>query len=352
MKGLINCVNNVALDQLHGLVASRPGLKFNADPRYVWHEQSPNQVSLISGGASGHEPLHAGFVGKGMLTGACPGEMFTRVTPDQIYECANKVKTEHGILFFVQNYVGDIINFKLATELLHADGVNVGYVLIDDDVAVTDSLYTQGRRGGAGTVLLEKIVGAAALQGYSLAECEELGKRVVNNCRSIAVALEPCTVPASGIPTFNLNPNDVEFGVGIHGEPGTAQINFTNANDLVDKMFMALKENERYERTLSQWNRKEGIWDEVNTRVEDFVTNQNYIAIVNGLGSTPVSQLYIAYKQLLNNCDKESYHIVRNMVGNYCTAIDMQGFSITLLQADPEMVELFDAPVDTAELRW
>ncbi|NGZ14733.1 dihydroxyacetone kinase [Vibrio aestuarianus] len=352
MKGLINCANDVALEQIEGLVASRPELKLNQQPRYVWHELSPNQVALISGGASGHEPMHTGFVGKGMLTGACPGEIFTRVTPDQIYECASKVKTDQGVLFFVQNYVGDIINFKLASELLHADGVNVGYVLIDDDVAVTDSLYTQGRRGGAGTVLLEKIVGAAAQQGYSLTECEALAKRVVNRCRSIAVALQPCTVPASGLPIFTLNPDDVEFGVGIHGEPGLAQIKYTSADDLVDKMFMALKENISYERMLSQWNRKEGSWDEVITRIDDFEPNQDYIAIVNGLGSTPVSQLYIAYKRLLNNCENESYRLSRNMVGNYCTAIDMQGFSLTLLKADAEIIELFDSPVDTAELRW
>ncbi|WP_038175085.1 dihydroxyacetone kinase subunit DhaK [Vibrio pacinii] len=352
MKGLINSANNVALEQVKGLVASRQELKLNEQPRYVWHELSPNQVALISGGASGHEPLHTGFVGKGMLTGACPGEIFTRVTPDQIYECASRVNTDQGVLFFVQNYIGDIINFKLATELLHADDIQVGYVLIDDDVAVSDSLFTRGRRGAAGTVLLEKIVGAAAQQGYSLEACEALGRRVANSCRSIAVALKPCAVPASGIPTFTLNDGEVEFGVGIHGEPGSERFDYTNADDLVDKMFDALKENSDFERSVSHWNRKDGVWDEVDSSIAKFEPNQDYIAIVNGLGSTPVSQLYIAYKQLFNNCQNENYHIARNMVGNYCTAIDMQGFSITLLKADKEMIELFDAPVDTAELRW
>ncbi|MBR9786651.1 MAG: dihydroxyacetone kinase [Vibrionaceae bacterium] len=352
MKGLFNCANNIALDQLRGLVASRPQLKLNEQPCYVWHELSPDQVALVSGGASGHEPLNTGYVGKGMLTGACPGEIFTRVTPDQIYECANKVTSDKGVLFLVQNYIGDIINFKLAVELLHADGIQAGYVLIDDDVAVTNSLYTKGRRGAAGMVLLEKIVGAAALRGYTLEECEQLGRRVVNNCRSIAVGLESCTVPASGLPTFSLKEGEVEFGVGIHGEPGSQQIPYTQADELVDKMFIALKENSSFERPITEWDRKEGMWTESNSYVEEFKPEQNYIAIVNGLGSTPESQLYIAYKQLFNNCQNEGYQIARSLIGNYCTAIDMQGLSITLLRADDEILALFDAPVDTAALRW
>lgn len=352
MKGLINCANNIALDQLKGLVASRPQLRLNEEPRYVWYEQSPNQVALVSGGASGHEPLNTGFVGQGMLSGACPGEIFTRVTPDQIYECANKVKSDNGVLFLVQNYVGDIINFKLTVELLHADGIEAGFVLIDDDIAVIDSLYTQGRRGSAGMVLLEKIIGAAAQKGYSLEECEKLGRRVANNCRSIAVALDSCTVPASGLPTFTLNEDEIEFGVGIHGEPGSKKIPYTQADDLVDQMFISLKENISYERRLIAWDRKEGMWNERYSQVDEFKPEQEYIAIVNGLGSTPESQLYIAYKQLFSNCQNEGYHIARSLIGNYCTAIDMQGFSITLLKADKEILELFDAPVDTAALRW
>ena len=352
MKKLINNVEDVVLEQVAGLVASRPELKVNSHPCYVWHEQSPDQVALVSGGASGHEPMHIGYVGKGMLTGACPGEIFVRATPDQIYECGSQVSTDKGVLFLVKNYKGDGKNFKLAVELLHADGMKVGLVLIDDDVAVKDSLYTTGRRGITGTVLVEKIVGAAAEKGYSLEQCEELGRRVNNNCRSISIALGACVVPAAGQPSFELAENEVEFGIGIHGEPGIERIEYTCADELVDKMFMALKENVEYSRTLRIWDREEGQWDEIESSIEQFEANQDYIAIVNGLGSTPKSELYIAYRRLVESCQKANFRIVRNMVGNYCTALNMEGISITLLKADQEMIELFDAPVDTAAIKW
>ncbi|WED26327.1 dihydroxyacetone kinase subunit DhaK [Vibrio sp. DW001] len=352
MKKLINNVEDVVQDQLSGLVASRPELKVNYEPRYVWHEQSLGQVALVSGGASGHEPLHVGFVGKGMLTGACPGEIFIRPTIDQMYECANQVNTGEGVLFLIKNYTGDVLNFGIAVELLHADGIKVGSVLIDDDVAVKGSLYTSGRRGVAGTVLVEKIVGAAADKGYSLEQCEELGRRVNNNCRSLAVALNACVVPAASKPSFELAENEVEFGIGIHGEPGIERITYTNADELVDKMFVELKENEEYSRTLRIWNRKEGEWDEVESSIEKFEKNQDYIAIINGLGGTPISELYSVYRRLAEICEKERFRIVRNMVGNYCTSLNMEGVSITLLKVDKEMVELFDAPVDTAAIKW
>lgn len=352
MKKLINKTEHVVLEQVAGLVASRPELKVNNHPCYVWHEQSPNQVALVSGGASGHEPMHIGYVGKGMLTGACPGELFIRATPDQIYECASQVSTDQGVLFLIKNYVGDGMNFKLAVELLHSDGVNVGSVLIDDDVAVIDSLYTTGRRGVAGTVLVEKLVGAAAEKGYTLEQCEALGRRINNNCRSINVALNACVVPAAGKPSFELADNEVEFGVGIHGEPGTGVIEYTNAANLIEKMFVTLTENIEYTRTLRIWDREEGKWDSIESSVEGFESDQDYIAIVNGLGSTPMSELYISYGLLLENCQKTGFRIVRNMVGNYCTALDMEGISITLLKADQEMIDLFDAPVDTAAIKW
>ena len=352
MKKLINNIENVVLEQVAGLAASRPELKVNNHPCYVWHEQSPDQVALVSGGASGHEPMHIGYIGKGMLTGACPGEIFVRATPDQIYECASQVSTEKGVLFIVKNYTGDGKNFKLAVELLHADGIKVGAVLVDDDIAVIDSLYTTGRRGITGTVLVEKIVGAAAEKGYSLEQCVELGRRINNNCRSISVALSACVVPAAGQPSFELADNEVEFGIGIHGEPGIERMTYTNADDLVDKMFQKLKENVEYSRTLRNWNREEGQWDEVESSIEQFDGDQDYIAIVNGLGSTPMSELYIAYRRLTECCKQANFRIVRNMVGNYCTALNMEGISITLLKADPEMIELFDAPVDTAAIKW
>ncbi|WP_275862751.1 dihydroxyacetone kinase subunit DhaK [Vibrio sp. CAU 1672] len=352
MKKLINNVEDVVLEQVAGLAASRPELKVNPHPCYVWHELSPEQVALVSGGASGHEPMHIGYVGKGMLTGACPGEIFVRATPDQIYECGSQVSNEKGVLFLVKNYKGDGKNFKLAVELLHADGVKVGFVLIDDDIAVKDSLYTTGRRGVAGTVLAEKIVGAAAEKGYTLEQCVELGRRVNNNCRSIAVALGACEVPAAGQPSFELAENEVEFGIGIHGEPGIERVKYTSADELVDKMFMALKENTGYCRTLRTWDCEEGQWDEFESLTEEFEADQDYIAIVNGLGSTTQSELYIAYRRLTQLCEKANFRIVRNMVGNYCTALNMEGVSITLLKADQEMIELFDAPVDTPALKW
>ncbi|WP_117232859.1 dihydroxyacetone kinase subunit DhaK [Vibrio maerlii] len=352
MKKLINNVENVVLDQVQGLVASRQTLKLNQHPCYIWHEESPRQVALVSGGASGHEPMHTGYVGEGMLTGAVPGEIFIRATPDQIYECASKVSRDEGVLFLVKNYVGDGMNFKLAVELLHADGVKVGAVLIDDDIAVNDSLYTSGRRGMTGTVLVEKIVGAAAAKGYSLEQCEELGRRVNNNCRSISVALSPCTVPAADQPSFELGNNEIEFGIGIHGEPGIERIEFTSANDVVDKMFVALKENIPYSRTLPVWDKEEGGWDDLESSVDDFESEHDYIAIVNGLGGTPKSELYVVYKRLAENCERENFRLARNLVGEYCTALNMEGISITLLKADKEMIDLFDAPVNTAAMTW
>ncbi|ORT52083.1 dihydroxyacetone kinase [Vibrio sp. qd031] len=351
MKKLINNVEDVVKEQMEGLALSRPELKTNYEPRYMWHEQTPGQVALVSGGGSGHEPLHAGFIGKGMLTGACPGEVFTSPTPDQMYECGNQVNTGEGVLFFIKNYTGDVLNFETAVELLHADGIKVGSVLIDDDVAVKDSLYTAGRRGVAGTVLVEKIVGAAADKGYSLEKCEELARRVNNNCRSFGVALDACVVPAAGKPSFVLADDEIEFGVGIHGEPGIERRKFTGCDDMVDQMFVELSENASYTRTLRIFDREDGIWNEVESTIEDFGAGE-YIAIVNGLGATPESELFGVYRRLAENCKKAGYNIARNMVGNYCTSLNMEGVSITLLKADAEMIELFDAPVDTAAVKW
>ncbi|AYV23332.1 dihydroxyacetone kinase subunit DhaK [Vibrio mediterranei] len=352
MKQLINDVEQVVLDQVAGLTASRPEIKVNESPLYVWHDLSPNQVALVSGGASGHEPMHVGFVGKGMVTGACPGEIFTRATPDQIYECASRVSTDKGVLFLIKNYTGDVLNFKLAVELLQADGIKVGSVLIDDDIAVQNSLYTTGRRGGAGTVLLEKIVGAAAERGYSLEQCETLGRRVINNCRTLGIALNAPIVPEADNPCFELADNEVEFGVGIHGEPGMRRIEYTNANELVSQMFTTLVQDPPYSRFINVWDREESHWNETEFTTEQFEPGHDYIVIVNGFGGTPVSQLYVAYQQLAKCCQQENFNIVRNMVGSYCTALDMEGLSITLLNADKEMIELFDAPVDTPALRW
>lgn len=351
MKKFINSVEHVVTEQMEGLVAARPQLKANYAPRYIYHTPQQPQVALISGGGCGHEPLHAGFVGEGMLTAACPGEVFTSPTPDQMYECGTTVNTGEGVLFIVKNYTGDVLNFETAIELLHADGIAVGHVLVDDDVAVKDSLYTAGRRGVAGTVFVEKIVGAAAAKGYSLEQCEALGRRVNNHCRSFGVALNACTVPAAGKPSFTLADDEMEFGVGIHGEPGIKRATYTNVDDLVDHMFLQIKENIEYQRPLRIWDREVGDWFEIDMVVDAFIDDQDYIVMVNGLGATPESELYGVYRRLAYNCQQAGYRIARNMVGNYCTALDMAGVSITLLKADPEMLALFDAAADTAALQ-
>ncbi|MDF5586074.1 dihydroxyacetone kinase subunit DhaK, partial [Vibrio parahaemolyticus] len=234
----------------------------------------------------------------------------------------------------------------------HTDGIKGGAVLVDDDVAGKDSLYTAGRRGVAGTVLVEKLVGAAANKGYSLEQCEALARRVNNHCRSFGVALNACVVPAAGKPSFVLEDDEVEFGVGIHGEPGIKRVKYTDADTLVDEMFAEVAENTPYQRTLRIWNRDEGEWDEVESSIEPFAAEHDYIVMVNGMGGTPISELYGVYRRLAHNCEQAGFRIVRNMVGNFCTSLDMEGVSITLLKADKEMLELFDAPVDTAAIRW
>lgn len=352
MKKLINKVENVVKEQLEGMLLAHPEFQYSAEPRYIWRNEKENKVALLSGGGSGHEPLHAGFIGKGMLTGACPGEVFTSPTPDQMYECGKTVDNGEGVLFFIKNYTGDVLNFEMAVELLHFDGVKVGSVLIDDDVAVKDSLYTAGRRGVGATVLVEKIVGAAAEQGYSLEECEMLARRVNNVSRSFGVALSACVVPAAGKPSFVLADNEVEFGAGIHGEPGIERREYTDVDTLVDQMFAELVDCSPYSRVMREWDREQGTWQDVEVTTEEFESGSEYIVLVNGLGGTPESELYGAYRKLHQNCEKAGYKIARSLVGNYCTSLNMEGFSITLLKADEEILKLWDAPVNTLALRW
>ncbi|RKF13162.1 dihydroxyacetone kinase subunit DhaK [Alginatibacterium sediminis] len=352
MKKLINNVDDIVKEQLEGMALAHPELKFNDEPRYVWHEPKQKQVALLSGGGSGHEPLHAGFIGDGMLTGACPGEVFTSPTPDQMYECAQKVDAGEGVLFFVKNYTGDVLNFETAVELLHGDDVKVGSIIIDDDVAVKDSLYTAGRRGVAATVLLEKIVGAAAAQGQSLEQCEALARRVNNQARSFGVALQACTVPAAGKPSFVLADNEVEFGVGIHGEPGIERREFTDVKTLVEQVFSELVDCPDYSRTLREWDREKGEWTELETTTERFDLDSEYIVLVNGLGGTPQCELLGVYREFALKCKATGYNIGRQLIGDYCTALNMEGFSITMLKADKELLELWDAAVNTPALRW
>ena len=331
MKKLINAVDDVVKEQLEGMAVAHPdALKINYDPKYVVRADAPvaNKVAIVSGGGSGHEPMHGGFVGMGMLDGACPGEVFTSPTPDQMYECAKAVDSGAGVLFLVKNYTGDVLNFETAAELAHADGVKVQNILIDDDVAVKDSLYTAGRRGVGTTVLCEKIVGAAAEAGYDLDQCADLARKVNSYGRSMGMALTSCTVPAAGKPTFELGEDEMEIGIGIHGEPGRERMAIKSAHEIVNMMAEAI--------------------------VTDlpFSSGDNVIAMVNGMGGTPLIELYLVYNELNEFLKDKGITIARKLVGNYITSLDMAGCSITLLKADDELLQLWDAPVHTPALRW
>jgi dihydroxyacetone kinase-like protein len=352
MKKLINKVENVVKEQLEGISLAHPTLNLSYDPRYIWRADNQGHVALLSGGGNGHEPMHAGYIGYGMLTGVCPGEVFTSPTPDQMYECGQAIDNGNGILFFIKNYTGDVLNFETAVEMLHFDGVKVGSVLIDDDVAVKDSLYTAGRRGVAATVIIEKIVGAAAQQGYSLTKCEELARRVNNRARSFGIALSACIVPAAGKRSFTLADNEIEFGVGIHGESGIERRAYSDVDTVVDEMFSEIVDCPPYSREIREWDRDLGVWQELQVTTEAFNAGDEYIVLVNGLGATPSAELYGAFRRLHQNCQKADYKIVRNLVGNYCTSLNMEGFSITLVKADEEILTLWDAPVNTPALRW
>ena len=354
MKKLINRVEDVLSEQLAGLAKAHPELTLHQDPVYVTRADAPvaGKVALLSGGGSGHEPMHCGYIGQGMLSGACPGEIFTSPTPDKMFECAMTIDGGEGVLLIIKNYTGDILNFETATELLHESGVKVTTVVVDDDVAVKDSLYTAGRRGVANTVLIEKLVGAAAERGDSLESCAELGRKLNNHGHSIGIALDACTVPAAGQPSFELQDDEMEFGVGIPGEPGIDRRRFTSLDRTVDEMFDTLLENGAYSRTLRHWDNVKGAWQEVTQTKQALQKGDRVIALVNNLGATPLSELYGVYNRLTQRCEEAGIVIARNLIGSYCTSLDMVGFSITLLKADDETLALWDAPVHTPALNW
>jgi dihydroxyacetone kinase-like protein len=352
MKKLINEVENVVTEQVAGLALANPDLKLVTDPYFIYHEKSVGKVSLVSGGGSGHEPLHAGFVGQGMLTAACPGSVFTSPTPDQMMECGKAIPNEQGVLYFIKNYTGDILNFEMAVEMLHMEDIKVGSIVIDDDVAVKDSLYTAGRRGVAATVLIEKIVGAAAEAGKDIDYCEQLATRLNNRARSFGVALSACVVPANGKPSFELADDELEFGVGIHGEPGIERRAYKDVDTTTAEMLEELLAPGTYTRVLKTWNRETGEWIETEQTTEEFAAGDELIVLVNGLGGTPESELFGAYRKVHTALETAGYKVARTLVGNYCTSLNMEGFSITLLKADAETLELWDAPVDAPSLRW
>jgi phosphoenolpyruvate---glycerone phosphotransferase subunit DhaK len=355
MKKLINKPDDVVRESLEGMAVAHADLiKVNFDPYVVYRADAPVQgkVALISGGGSGHEPMHGGFVGEGMLDAAAPGEVFTSPTPDQMLEAARLVNGGAGVVNIVKNYTGDVMNFEMAAELARAEGIQVVNILIDDDVAVKDSLYTAGRRGVGTTVLAEKICGAAAQRGDSLQQVADLCRRVNMNGRSLGVALTSCVVPAAGVPTFELGENEIEMGIGIHGEPGSERMDQRSADEISEMMALSIIEDNAYTRTVREWDEESEGWKDVELTDEPFQSGDQVLAFVNSMGGTPVSELYIIYRKLVEVCERKGLKIVRSLIGPYITSLEMQGASITLLKMDDEMIELWDAPVKTPALRW
>jgi dihydroxyacetone kinase-like protein len=331
MKKLINSPDAVVQDALRGMEAAHGDrLRISYEPYLVVRKDAPVQgkVGIISGGGSGHEPMHGGFVGPGMLDAACPGEVFTSPTPDQMHEATKAVSGGAGVLHVVKNYTGDVMNFDMAADMGKADDIEVETVLTNDDVAVEDSLYTAGRRGVGVTVLVEKICGAAADDGKSLAEVAELGRRVNANGRSMGMALTPCITPGSGEPSFELGEDEVEIGIGIHGEPGRFREKVGPASQVAERLMTP-------------------ILDDL-----PFSSGDKVLAFVNGMGGTPLLELYVVYAEVAKIAQERGLSIERNLIGNYITSLEMQGCSITLVKLDDDMVRYWDAPVDTPALRW
>jgi dihydroxyacetone kinase-like protein len=331
VKKIINDPATVVDEALAGMALAHPDLlTVHTDPNFIVRADAPVQgkVALVSGGGSGHEPLHGGFVGRGMLDAACPGAVFTSPVPDQMLAATKAVDGGAGVVHIVKNYTGDVLNFRMAAELAEDDGIQVESVLTNDDVAVEDSLYTAGRRGVGVTVLVEKIAGAKAEAGGTLAEVAGIARKVNAQGRSFGVALTSCATPSSNGPIFDIGPDEMEFGVGIHGEPGRKRDRIKPAAEIVEQMTEAI---------LADLDPPSG---------------SNVLAFVNGLGGTPLIELYVVYNELTKQLEKHGLTATRNLVGNYITSLEMAGVSITLLALDDELTALWDAPVHTPALRW
>jgi phosphoenolpyruvate---glycerone phosphotransferase subunit DhaK len=331
MKKLINSPDDVVRDALRGMEAAHGDrLTISYDPYVIVRKDAPvrGKVGIISGGGSGHEPMHGGFVGPGMLDAACPGEVFTSPTPDQMLEATKAVNGGAGVLHVVKNYTGDVMNFDMAADMGKGEDIEVETVLTNDDVAVEDSLYTAGRRGVGVTVLVEKICGAAADDGKSLAEVAELGRRVNANGRSMGMALTPCITPGSGEPSFELAEDEVEIGIGIHGEPGRFRESIGPASQITERLMTPILED------------------------LPFSSGDKALAFVNGMGGTPLLELYVVYAEVAKIAQEHGLSIERNLIGNYITSLEMQGCSITLVKLDDDMARYWDAPVNTPALRW
>lgn len=327
MKNLMNHVDTVLAESLDGFAAAHADIVMLGDEReFVRRNQvKPGKVALISGGGAGHEPLHAGFVGHGMLDAACPGQIFTSPTPNQMINAAQAVDGGAGVLFIVKNYSGDMMNFQMAAEMLNQDNA---VVIVNDDVAVEDSTYTTGRRGVAGTLIIEKILGAAAERGDNLAQLKLLGDAVNKATASMGVALTSCTVPAAGKPTFQIGPHEMEVGVGIHGEPGRRRVPLATADDIAEELTTAV--------------------------IKDLalVQGQEVILLLNGFGGTPMLELYLMVNAARKVLADAGVRVVRYLTGSYVTSLEMAGCSITVCSVDANMLTLWDAPVHTAALRW
>ena len=331
MKKIINDPTTVTSEALQGMAEAHADLiTVQLEPAFIARADAPiaGKVALVSGGGSGHEPLHGGFVGEGMLAAAVPGPVFTSPTPDQVIAATQAVDGGAGVLLIVKNYTGDVLNFETAAELAEAEGIDVATVVIADDVAVKDSTWTAGRRGVGGTVLVEKIAGGAAARGDDLAAVTAIAERVSSQVRSMGMALTPCTVPHSGEPSFTLADDEMEMGVGIHGEPGRERVKLTSADEIVATLLGSI--------------------------VEDlpFASGDSTLLFVNGMGGTPSIELYLAYHSARKYLAERGIEVTRSLVGNYITSLEMQGMSITLLKLDDEMTQLWDAPVHTVALRW
>ena len=329
MKKLINDPADVVAEALRGMAIAHPELRVDHTYRIVYRGDAPvsGKVGLISGGGSGHEPLHGGFVGPGMLDAACAGEVFTSPVPDQMLEATRGVNGGAGVVHIVKNYTGDVMNFEMAAELAMAEDIPVESVIVDDDVAVQDSTFTAGRRGVGATVLVEKIAGAAADQGRPLADVADVARRVNAAARSMGVALTSCTVPAVGHPTFELSDSEMEVGIGIHGEPGRERMPIRPARDVAELIC-------------------EPILADL-----DFAGPDGAILFVNGMGATPLLELYVMYAEVAAILEKSGVQIARSLVGPFITSLDMAGCSVTLLRADDDLLTLWDHPVNTPALR-
>jgi phosphoenolpyruvate---glycerone phosphotransferase subunit DhaK len=328
MKMLINAPETVVADALRGLAAAHPDLAVDPENRVVVRRDAPvaGKVGLVSGGGTGHEPLHAGFVGLGMLDAACPGEVFTSPVPDQMSRATAAVNGGAGVLHIVKNYTGDVLNFKMAAELAEDEGIEVEQVLVDDDVAVTDSLYTAGRRGTGATLFVEKVAGALAQEGAPLAQVAAVARKVNQSSRTFGVALSACTTPGKGSPTFDLPANELELGIGIHGEPGRERRAMMTAREIAEFSLDAI--------------------------LADLPPGGPVLALVNGMGGTPLLELYLFNAEVQRVLQERNVAVARTLVGNYVTSLDMAGASVTLCRTDEEILRLWDAPVRTPALRW